>query len=66
MRVLEICCCSLFDPPLLIVIAADTESAFYDELLEMDSGIAVGGILLQAAETRRLKMPFSWRNFARK
>ncbi len=41
---------ALDSAPCVIVIAADTESAFYDELLEMDSGIAAGGILLQAAD----------------
>lgn len=41
---------ALDSAPCVIVIAADTESAFYDELLEMDAGIAAGGILLQAAD----------------
>lgn len=36
--------------PCVIVIAADTGSAFYEELLEMDAGIAAGAILLQAAD----------------
>ena len=36
--------------PCVTVIAADTGSAFYEELLEMDAGIATGAILLQAAD----------------
>ena len=36
--------------PCVIVITADTGSAFYEELLEMDAGIAAGAILLQAAD----------------
>lgn len=36
--------------PCVIVITADTDSAFYEELLEMDAGIAAGAILLQAAD----------------
>ncbi len=41
---------ALDSAPCVIVIATDTGFAFYDELLEMDSGIAAGGILLQAAD----------------
>ena len=41
---------ALDSAPCVIVIAADTGSAFYEELLEMDAGIAAGAILLQAAD----------------
>ena len=36
--------------PCVIVIAADTDIAFFDEILEADAGIAAGAILLQAAD----------------
>ena len=36
--------------PCVIVIAANLNSAYYEELLEMDAGIAAGGILIQAAD----------------
>ena len=36
--------------PCVIVITANTADAYYDELLEMDAGLAAGAILLQAAD----------------
>ena len=36
--------------PCVIVVTADQDSAFYDELLEMDAGIAAGAMLIQAAD----------------
>ena len=36
--------------PCLIVIAADHNQAIYDELQEMDAGLAAGGMLAQGAE----------------
>ena len=36
--------------PCVIVLAADNDKAYYEELLEMDAGLAAGGILVQASE----------------
>ena len=36
--------------PCVIVVTADGDSAYYDELLEMDAGIAAGAMLIQAAD----------------
>lgn len=41
---------ALDSAPCVIVIAADTEAAWYEELLEMDAGLSAGAILLEAAD----------------
>ena len=41
---------ALDSAPCVIVVAGDLDKALYDELLEMDAGIAAGAMLLEAAD----------------